>query len=102
MARNFRKDGVGRAFESIAKSVRGTTGRGSITTGLIESGAIVTVDFKSGTEHTKTLKARRTGAIPISINLPTIGELHWRIEDNVLICTQNGLGSVGSVTFWVF
>jgi hypothetical protein len=98
---DFRKLGFDRVSQSIANAVNKPSGS-NLTTGVIESGEVVSVTFAASTTGTARVKGRRTGAVPISNELTAAARSFlWSISGTTLTVTLDAAGT-GTLTFWVF
>ena len=101
MSFDFKKLGMDRMASGIAKSVG--TGGGTLVTGDITKGTVVTVgpDF-TGNEASVSVPARRTGAILIQLESAVNTWLRgWVISGTTLTVYQGGT-QANTYTFWVF
>jgi hypothetical protein len=101
MAKNFRKEAANRQIQAIAKAL--DFGTSKIVTDDITKGDFVDVEFEGGqTTYYASVKGRRAHAIPVSISLSGMCELHWYIDGRRLTVTTNDSTRTGTVTFLVF
>jgi len=96
---DFQKLGLDRIAQNIARSVNSPTG--TLTTGDITRGDVVTVQFPGTTEASAKVKARRTGAILIDNPCTTADYRGHTISGGVLTVKFSGNIS-DTLTFWVF
>jgi len=100
VASTFQKLGVDRISQNIARAVNSP--RGSLVTGDITAGEVVSVTITSG-EGSATVSQRRTGAIPIGQNMSYGGGdrgFSWSISGTTL--SVETYGDDGTMDFWVF
>jgi hypothetical protein len=97
---DFKKLSNDRLQHSIFGAINRPTG--SMTTGDITKGEVVTVTIVGGEGVAKIL-SRRTGAIMIACDVDdTDHAFNWTIDGGTLAVTQGDPLSDGTITFWVF
>ena len=96
---DFQSLGLDRLSQNIKRAVTNPTG--TLTTGDITKGELVSVTFSGSLEETVTVSPRRSGAIMLDIALDGIGEIYYGIIDTTLTVTLNN-NNTGTIKFWVF
>jgi hypothetical protein len=95
----YKKLGSDRVMQNIASAIN--SGVGSVTTGNITRGEVVDVAFDSSANEAVEVGPRRTGAIPIELDLDGLAECIWSIDGNTLNVLLN-IARTGTCRFWVF
>ena len=102
MAFDFQKLGLDRLSQNVARAVNNPVG--TLVTGNITKGEVVSVVIDGDTTGSATVSARRTGAIPISVEISgasPVCEYKWSISGTTLSVELNASRDA-TIQFWVF